>query len=63
LADQRLTCYVAVESLAAGHALKSNVHFVDGAGRLLAVLDTMEASCTNALNRLSGADNRTLSPQ
>ena len=63
LSDQRLTCYVGVESLAGGHALKSNVHFVDAAGRLLAVLDTMEASCTNALNRLSGTDTRNPSAQ
>ena len=63
LSDQRLTCYVAVESLAAGHAIKSNVHFVDAAGRVLAVLDTMEASCTNALNRLAGADTHSPTPQ
>jgi NAD(P)-dependent dehydrogenase (short-subunit alcohol dehydrogenase family) len=54
LSDHRLTCAVEVESLAAGHALKSNVHFIDEAGRVLAVLDTMEASCTSALNRLAG---------
>jgi hypothetical protein len=53
LSDQRLTCYAAIESLAAGHAIRSDVHFVDGAGRVIGVLDTMEASCTNALNRLA----------
>jgi len=58
LSDQPLTCYVAVQSLAAGHALKSHVHFVDQTGRLLAVLDTMEASCTGALNRLAAGDER-----
>jgi NAD(P)-dependent dehydrogenase (short-subunit alcohol dehydrogenase family) len=58
LADEPLTCYVAVESLAAGHALKSNVHFIDAAGRVLAVLDGMEASCTSALNRLASDDAR-----
>jgi hypothetical protein len=58
LSDEPLTCYVAVESLAAGHALKNQMHFVDGSGRVLAVLDTMEASCTSALNRLAGADVR-----
>jgi NAD(P)-dependent dehydrogenase (short-subunit alcohol dehydrogenase family) len=55
LSDQPLTCYVAVQSVAGGHALKSNVHFVDQTGRLLAVLDTMEASCTSQLNRLTVA--------
>ena len=56
LSDQALTCCVAVESLAAGHALKSTVHFIDTAGRVCAVLDTMEASCTSALNRLASAE-------
>jgi NAD(P)-dependent dehydrogenase (short-subunit alcohol dehydrogenase family) len=56
LSDEPLTCYVGVKSLAGGHALKSNVHFVDGSGRLLAALETMEASCTSALNRLAGGD-------
>jgi hypothetical protein len=58
LSDQRLTCWVAVESLAAGHALKSNVHFVDAAGRVVALLEAAEASCTNALNRLAREDGR-----
>jgi len=58
LQDERLTCYVAVESLAGGHALTSHVHFVDAAGRVRALLDTMEASCTNALNRLARDDAR-----
>jgi hypothetical protein len=58
LSDQRLTCWVAVESLAAGHALKSNVHFIDAAGRVLALLEAAEASCTNALNRLAREDGR-----
>jgi hypothetical protein len=30
---------------------------------VLAVLDTMEANCTSALNRVAGADNRALNPQ
>ena len=53
LTDVPVTCYVAVESLAGGHALKSDVHFVDSAGRVLAILEGMEASCTSALNRLA----------
>jgi NAD(P)-dependent dehydrogenase (short-subunit alcohol dehydrogenase family) len=63
LSDQKLTCYVAVESLAGGHALRSNVHFVNPEGRVLAVLDTMEANCTSALNRVAGADTRVLNSQ
>ena len=55
LTDQRLTCYVAVESLAGGHALKSDVYFVNANGRLVGLLRGAEASCTNALNRLTAA--------
>jgi hypothetical protein len=56
LSDQPLTAYVAVESLSGGHALKSTVHFVDKNGRVAAVLEGMEASCTNALNRLASVE-------
>ncbi|MEO7273440.1 MAG: SDR family NAD(P)-dependent oxidoreductase, partial [Vicinamibacterales bacterium] len=52
LADQPLTTYVAVESLAGGHALRSDVHFVDARGQIVGVLSGMEANCTRALNRL-----------
>jgi hypothetical protein len=55
LSDRPLTSYVAVESLAGGHALKSTVHFVDDQGRLRGVLDAIEANCTQALNRLTAA--------
>ncbi len=53
LSDVQLTCDVSVESLAGGHALKSTVRFVDASGRVRAVLEGMEASCTQALNRLA----------
>jgi NAD(P)-dependent dehydrogenase (short-subunit alcohol dehydrogenase family) len=56
LSDQPLTAYVAVESLAGGHALKSTVHFVNPTGAVVGVLEGMEASCTNALNRLAGTE-------
>ena len=56
LSDQPLTAYVAVESMAEGHALISTVHFIDSEGRVAGVLEGMEASCTNALNRLSAAE-------
>jgi NAD(P)-dependent dehydrogenase (short-subunit alcohol dehydrogenase family) len=56
LSDHPLTCFVAVESTAGGHALKSDVHFVDADGRLVGLLEGMEASCSAALNRLTGSD-------
>jgi hypothetical protein len=56
LSDHPLACYVAVESTADGHALKSDVHFVDAGGRLIGVLEGMEAGCSAALNRLAGPD-------
>ncbi len=53
LSDTSLTCYVQVESTAGGHALRSDVHFVDAGGHVVGVLEGMEASCTAALNRLA----------
>jgi NAD(P)-dependent dehydrogenase (short-subunit alcohol dehydrogenase family) len=53
LSDTNLTAHVRVESKADGHALDSDVHFVDEHGQVLAVLHNMEASCTMALNRLA----------
>jgi NAD(P)-dependent dehydrogenase (short-subunit alcohol dehydrogenase family) len=55
LSDKKLTAYVRVESKADGHALNSDVHFVDGGGQVIAVLEGMEASCTAALNRLASS--------
>jgi hypothetical protein len=54
LSEQPIRCHVRVDSLAGGHALNSDVHFIGGNGRVLAVLEGMEASCTAALNRLTG---------
>lgn len=53
LSDQRLTGYVALQSLSGGHALKGTAHILDATGRVRAVLDGMEASCSRALNRLA----------
>jgi NAD(P)-dependent dehydrogenase (short-subunit alcohol dehydrogenase family) len=53
LSDALLTCQIHVESTAGGHALRSDVHFVDAGGRVVGVLEGMEASCTAALNRLA----------
>jgi NAD(P)-dependent dehydrogenase (short-subunit alcohol dehydrogenase family) len=55
LSDTRLTAYVHVESLAAGHALRNDVYFIDDQGRVRAWLEGMEASCTAALNRLAAS--------
>lgn len=52
LSDQRLTCYLEAESLTGGHALRGSAHLLDTAGRVCAVLEGMEASCSRALNRL-----------
>ena len=56
LSDVPMTCVIGVESIAEGHALRSDVQFVDAAGRVLAVLEGMEASCTAHLNRVTGED-------
>jgi hypothetical protein len=55
LSDQALTAYVDVESTVGGHALKSDVRFVDQEGRIIGFLETMEASCSAELNRLTSA--------
>jgi NAD(P)-dependent dehydrogenase (short-subunit alcohol dehydrogenase family) len=54
LSDTPVRCYVSVESLADGYALRSDVHFVGPDGRVLGILEGMEASCTAALNRVAG---------
>jgi NAD(P)-dependent dehydrogenase (short-subunit alcohol dehydrogenase family) len=56
LSDRVLTCHVAVESSAGGHALKNDIHFVDAAGRVVGILEGVEANCSAALNRLTGRD-------
>ena len=56
LSDEPLTCYVAIESSAGGHALKTDIFFVDATGNLRGTLEGMEASCTAALNRLTTGD-------
>jgi hypothetical protein len=56
LSDALLTCQIHVESTAGGHALRSDVHFVDAGGRVVGVLEGMEASCTAALNRLAARE-------
>jgi polyketide synthase-like dehydratase family protein len=53
LSDVAVRCYVKVQSLAGGNALRSDVHFVGADGQVLALLEGMEASCSAALNRLS----------
>jgi hypothetical protein len=56
LSDEPLTCYVAIQSSAGGHALNTRIHFVDATGRLRGLVEGMEASCTAALNRLTARD-------
>jgi Polyketide synthase dehydratase N-terminal domain/Polyketide synthase dehydratase domain len=56
LSDQPLTCHVAIRSSAGGHALDTDIYFVDAAGRLRGAVEGMEASCTAALNRLTARD-------
>jgi Polyketide synthase dehydratase/KR domain len=52
LSDVPLTCHVQVESIAGGHAIRSDVHFVGPDGAVLGILEGMEASCSADLNRL-----------
>jgi NAD(P)-dependent dehydrogenase (short-subunit alcohol dehydrogenase family) len=56
LSDQPLTCHVAIRSSAGGHALDTDIYFVDAAGQVRGVVEGMEASCSAALNRLTARD-------
>lgn len=56
LSDQPLTCHVAIRSSAGGHALNTDIYFVDAAGQVRGTVEGMEASCTAALNRLTARD-------
>jgi hypothetical protein len=53
LSDVPLTLLVAATSLAGGHAIRADVQFVGPDGRVLGLLEGMEASCSAVLNRLS----------
>jgi NAD(P)-dependent dehydrogenase (short-subunit alcohol dehydrogenase family) len=55
LSDTPLTVRLAIQSLAGGHAIRSDVYFLDRDGRVLGVLEGMEASCSAELNRVAGA--------
>jgi len=54
LSDRPVACYARIESRAGGYALNNDIYFVDDAGLLLAMVKNIEASCSAALNRLSG---------
>jgi hypothetical protein len=54
LSDTPLTCHIRVESVAGGHAIRSDVFFVGPDGLVLGRLEGMEASCSAELNRVSG---------
>jgi hypothetical protein len=57
LSDTALVTYIQIESVANGHGLMNDVTFVDAAGRVVAVLEGLEASCTSALNRLAAGSS------
>jgi hypothetical protein len=58
LSDRPVACYGRIESRAGGYALNNDIYFVDDAGRLLAMVQNIEASCSAALNRLSRDESR-----
>lgn len=47
-------CFLLAQSSGGGHALITNICFLDAAGRLVGLLEEMEFSCSQALNRLAG---------
>jgi hypothetical protein len=51
LSDSSLTCYLRVLPTSSDHALLADVYFLGEDGRLLAVLENLESTCSLALNR------------
>ncbi|MEP9411408.1 MAG: SDR family NAD(P)-dependent oxidoreductase [Candidatus Brocadia sp.] len=47
-------CYLRAYPSAGGHILFADICFLDTAGRMLAFMEGVEASCSKALNRLAG---------
>jgi hypothetical protein len=54
LAGRQIRCDFRVSASAGGHVLETHYAFVSPDGRLLALLEGMEFSCSQTLNRLAG---------
>jgi NAD(P)-dependent dehydrogenase (short-subunit alcohol dehydrogenase family) len=55
LSNSPVRCYVEAESSDEGQLLKANLYYLDGANRMLGILEGLECSCSKALNRLAGS--------
>jgi acyl transferase domain-containing protein/NAD(P)H-dependent flavin oxidoreductase YrpB (nitropropane dioxygenase family) len=55
LSDSTQRCYFEVLAGSNGHVLRANVYFVNAEGRLSGMFEGLEATCSKALNRLTGA--------
>ncbi|MCF6153686.1 MAG: SDR family NAD(P)-dependent oxidoreductase [Candidatus Brocadia sp.] len=52
--DSPVRCSLEAYPRHGGHILSVNIYFLDTAGRMLAFMEGVEASCSKALNRLAG---------
>ena len=52
--DSPVRCSLEAYPRSGGHILSVNIYFLDTAGRMLAFMEGVEASCSKALNRLAG---------
>ena len=53
--DGPVRCELRAQVRTGGHILDTQYAFLDGQGRLLAIIEDMEGACSRSLNRLAGA--------
>jgi hypothetical protein len=58
LSMQPVHCVVKAVTSDAGESLTADLYYADAQGRLLAVMEKLECTCTKALNRLSDSGAR-----
>ena len=57
--DLPVRCWAQTKAISGGHILLTDFYFLDAGGKLTAVIEEMEASCSKELNRLGGAFRKT----
>jgi hypothetical protein len=51
--DQPVHCWAEARASAGGHVVSASFYFVDAEGKLISLIEDMEASCSKELNRLT----------
>jgi hypothetical protein len=50
--NEPVRCWAEMDAGAGGHLLSTNFHFVDESGKVIALIEKMEGSCSKELNRI-----------